>query len=132
MRNQVQLTPRQANAVIRQMYPSHFDYNIPEEDREETNPDWNRVDLHRRNVNTLRQMLTAPLQTEFLVERKYGTGHEIGWTEYKMGPYRLRGRRDETMHHINLMDLFLKAEGYGWFMGKVFPKDFAQEEVYEY
>ena len=121
----IQLTSNQANKVIDKYYPLHLDYNCPIDERSENNPEFVKHDMYRIQRKNLFNILTAPVGTEFVIDRKHGSNssyiRKVGYTTIKSVNgvnNHITGFRDESCEHIDIAYAFLKSKSFGWFKSK--------------
>jgi len=117
----IQLSANQANKLIDRYYSIHLDFNCPIEERSETNDNFVKCDIYRQQRRNLFHILTAPVGTVFIVEKKFGSGRRVGYTTIKpeIGENNhITGFRDESCEHIEIAQCFIRARSFAWFKSK--------------
>lgn len=119
--SQIYLTVEQANKLVDEYYPNHYDFSCPIEERSLTEGDFVMTEMYTQQRANLINILTARVGTEYEVERHFGRGRSVGYTTIKPiqgDNNHITGFRDQSCEHIGIALCFLKAETYRWFESK--------------
>ena len=119
--SQIYLTVEQANKLVDEYYPNHYDFSCPIEERSLTEGDFVMTEMYTQQRANLINILTARVGTEYEVERHFGRGKIVGYTTIK--PVKginnhITGFRDQSCEHIEIALCFLNAKTYRWFISK--------------
>lgn len=116
-KNQIQLSEVQARRVIAKYYRNHYDFNVPIPERSEENLEFNKKQKRERNAKKLFNILTAPIGTSFIINRRYssrGAG-SLEITMEENNNISIIGFNDETKDHVEIAEKFINSNNFSWF-----------------